>query len=426
MRISAPVAVTFASNVVPLLLVLAVIPGLARELDSATFGFFMVGWSSLGFTSLLDFGLGRAIAHYAARASGGEATTAAPLCQAAFALLAILGVALCGALMCAHWLARFFFAQWEETATAVRWLILCVPFAVLTAGARGALEGAARFNAAAGARVISAFLLIVVPAAVAHTHPTLSAIGVGFLAARLLAMAVTVSFERRYSGLLRWPSMRYRQNQASYRTVVSYSGWVGTSNLLGSLLAYFDRIALSLSSLVQVAVYSPPFELASRVLMVPGAIVTVLFTAFSRANRSSGEVRLILRRGYLSCLVWMAPTLVVLAVFAAEILGLWLGDSYRPEQQVIARYICLGVLLNGLGHVPVAALQGLGQPRMATFVHMVELLPVGLLFYWLVSINGAIGAAQAWAIRSGADLALMHLAYEHVLRRKVLSTEVEA
>ena len=414
---------TFASNVLPLLLVLVVIPGLARELDPATFGFFMVGWSSLGFTSLLDFGLGRAIAHYAARASGGDPVTATPLCQAAFALLAALGIALCIVLLGAHSIARFFFAQWADTASAVRWLIMCVPFAVLTAGARGALEGAARFNAAAAARVISALLLICVPALVAHTRPTLPAIGVGFLAARVLAMAVTVAIEHRYSGLLSWSFSRHGYDMASFRTVVSYSGWVGTSNLLGSLLAYVDRIALSLSSLVQVALYSPPFELASRVLMVPGAIVTVLFTAFSRASRSTDEVRLILRRGYLSCLVGMAPPLIVLSAFAAEILGLWLGQSYQPEQQVIARYVCLGVFLNGMGHVPVAALQGLGQPRMATLVHMVELLPTGLLFYWMVSANGAVGAAQAWTIRSAADLALMHLAYVRVLRRKVPSME---
>jgi O-antigen/teichoic acid export membrane protein len=416
MRFSGPVAVTFASNAVPLLLVLAVIPGLARELDKATFGFFMVGWSSLGFTSLLDFGLGRTIAHYAARASSGDARTFGPLCQAAFVLLAALGVALCAALLGVHSVARFFFADWAETAGAVRLLILCVPFAVLTAGARGALEGAAEFNAAAGARVIAAFLLIGIPAGAAHFHPTLTAIASGFLAARVLATLVTLAFERRHAGLLKWPTGTPVRS-GRFRSVIGYSAWVGTSNLLGSLLAYVDRIVLSLSSLVQVAVYAPPFELASRLLMIPGAIVTVLFTAFSRLERSTGEARAILGRGYRSCFVWMVPPLAVLAAFPAEILGLWLGESYRPEQQAIARYICAGVLLNGLGHVPVAALQGLGSPRLVTQVHLAEILPTGFLFYWLVSVGGATGAAQAWAIRAAADLMLMHLALLYTLRR---------
>jgi O-antigen/teichoic acid export membrane protein len=146
-------------------------------------------------------------------------------------------------------------------------------------------------------------------------------------------------------------------------------------------------------------------------------VVTVLFTALSRAGPAVDEAWAIARRGYLTVFAFVLPPLVILAAFPGPILQLWLGSAFHPGQEAIVRYVCLGVLANGLSHIPVAAMQGIGSPKAVSYIHLCELVPSAILFFWLISRSGAVGAAQAWAIRSAVDLFLMHVTLRARLRQ---------
>jgi O-antigen/teichoic acid export membrane protein len=106
-------------------------------------------------------------------------------------------------------------------------------------------------------------------------------------------------------------------------------------------------------------------------------------------------------------LLTTGPVVVVIWLFAGEVLQIWLGADFALESTVALQILAAGVLISSLAQTPFALLQGLGRPDIPAKFHLIE-LPVYICVAWfLVSKFGITGAAEAWTLRVALDALLL-------------------
>ena len=71
------------------------------------------------------------------------------------------------------------------------------------------------------------------------------------------------------------------------------------------------------------------------------------------------------------------------------------------------QFLAVGVFINCFAHVPYCFLQSLGRPDAAAKLFVCELIPYGLLAWWMVERHGIAGAAAAWSVRVAIEVVLL-------------------
>jgi O-antigen/teichoic acid export membrane protein len=200
------------------------------------------------------------------------------------------------------------------------------------------------------------------------------------------------------------------------------------SNVVSPMMVYLDRFLIgSIVSMSAVAFYVTPYEMITKLWVIPGALVAVLFPAFSAslATDPRAAVRL-LDRGVRFVFIALFPAVLVIDVLARPGLELWLGKDFADHSTRVLQWLAAGVLVNSMAQVPFAFIQGAGRPDLTAKLHFAE-LPVYLaLLWWGVSRFGIEGAAIVWLVRVTADGAVLALltravAEPHLPSRTVLS-----
>ena len=84
-----------------------------------------------------------------------------------------------------------------------------------------------------------------------------------------------------------------------------------------------------------------------------------------------------------------------------------MGADLAAASTPIWRWLAVGVLVNGLAHLPFAMLQGAGRTDVIAKIHLFELLPYMAGLWWALSHYGAVGAAVLWSLRVSVDAGLL-------------------
>jgi O-antigen/teichoic acid export membrane protein len=181
------------------------------------------------------------------------------------------------------------------------------------------------------------------------------------------------------------------------------------SNVVSPLMVYVDRFLIgSILSIAAVAYYATPYEVATKLWIVPTALVGVMFPAFSTAmvaDRTRGAM--LYRRAAKYAGVFLFPAGFVLIVFAQDLLQIWLGHEFAMHSTRVLQMLGLGVFTSGLAYVPFALIQGAGRPDITGKLHLVE-LPFYLTMVWYLTVHyGIIGTALAWLLRVTVDAILL-------------------
>ncbi|HEX9190315.1 MAG TPA: flippase [Vicinamibacteria bacterium] len=392
----------------PLLAALLAIPFILRGLGTERFGALSLAWMLIGYFSLFDLGLGRALTKLVAEmVAEGRESEVPGLAWTALHLMAGLGVV--GAALIA------LFSRWlvsgvlnvppelrGETRQAVYLLAASLPLVISTAGLRGLLEAKQRFFLVNALRVPMGVLTFAAPALVLPFSRSLAAV-VGALALlRVVSWALHLALCIRV-----FPTLT--EDMAFHPRLVApllrLGGWMTVTNVVGPFMAYLDRFLIGgLMTLAAVAYYVTPYEMVTRLLIVPYAIAQVLFPAFAAslvADRP--RAALLYDRGLKSVFLSLfLPTLLIVAL-APELLRLWLGAEFARESAGVLRWLAVGIFVNGLAQIPFALVQGAGRPDFTARLHLAE-VPFYLVgVYWLVRAGGVEGAAIAWTLRATVD-----------------------
>ena len=412
-------------QLLPLVVGVLTMPLLIDRVGLERFGFITLVWVLVGYASIFDFGIGRALIRtVAAHLASGDRQRAAASAHAGLIFLSLFGVALAALLAPASvWLVTSVLKLpaelVPEAAPAMVLLALSLPFVMVTTGFGGVMSAHQRFKALSLIRIVLGVASYLGPVAVAALlSRRLDAVVAVVLLLRVLGTGLHAWVCARQCGWrpqLAWPS------REATRELFSLGGWIAVSNFLGPMLSYLDRLLLAaLVPMRAVASYAMPYDVLSKTLIVPSSIMATLFPLASALSRGSEAAQRMLSESLRMLFLSMLPLIFILVVFARPGLESWLGLAIAEQGAPVMRILAVGVLLNALAQGPATLIQAAGEPRWMAKLHLAE-LPVFIAVLWLFTMHfGVIGTALASTLRSALDAAVVYgLAHRRVAQGRL-------
>lgn len=403
-------ALNGVGQILPVLAAVVAIPPVVVGLGESRFGVLAIAWMVLGYFT--ELGFGRATTKYVAEVLGrgemhrlGPIMWATVITQALLGVVAGIGLALAVPLLVTR-LLNIPPQLGQEALRSFYVVAWAVPVVLLSSAFRGVLEAAQRFDLVNLVRVPSAMATTLLPLLGVALGWDLPGIVMLLLVARIGA---TVSYFT--LAAFRFPELRRPAwNGGELAHVFRFGAWVTVSSVVSPVLVYLDRFMLgTLVSMAAVAYYTAPYELVSRLWIVPTSLVATLFPAFSTLSGRADwpRVEALAARSIKYVLMLVGTLALVVAGGASEILTLWLDPTFAARSTLALQVLAVGVLVNSVAHVPYSLVQGLGRADLTAKFHLLE-LPVQLALVWVcVSLWGIPGAALAWTVRVTLDAALL-------------------
>jgi O-antigen/teichoic acid export membrane protein len=410
-------------QLLPMAIGVVAIPPLVRSLGVERFGLLSLAWIVIGYFSLFDMGMGRALTKLVADKIGGnDEQSIPPLVWTSLFLMLVLGVI--------GGLVTLFISRWLvytalkvpptlqlETLRSFQLLAASIPIVTVTSGLRGILEAQQRFRILNFIRVPTSVFSFAGPLLVLPFSHSLVSVIVILMIGRLLGGLAHLA-----ACFHAVPALRH--NPALHRAVllplVRFGGWMTVSNVLGPLMVYADRFLIGgLLSVSAVAYYTTPFDLVGRLTFVSASITGVLFPAFATSLASNRErTALLVSRGVKYVFLAMFPVILVTVTFAPEGLRLWLGPAFASHSRSVLRWFATGVFINSVSTVPFALIQSAGRPSLTAKLHLFE-LPLYLVAVWTLTKRlGIEGAAIAWLGRIVLDTVLLFFFADRMLQHQ--------
>jgi O-antigen/teichoic acid export membrane protein len=398
----------------PLLVALVTIPPLIEGLGTARFGVLSIAWMVVGYFSLFDFGLGRALTQLIARAvARGDTAQVPALFWAALALMTALGAL--GALTVAALSPWLVAEQLEipvdlerETLHSFYLLAASIPIVIWTTALRGALEAYERFGWINLVRVPLGVMTYLGPVLVLPYSNELPAMVLVLVCIRALSCAVYFAVCLRL-----YPTLRQRPNieRPLVRALLGFGGWTTVSNIAAPLLLYLGRFVIAiLISAEAVAYFSTPYDIVINLLIIPAVLVSVLFPRFaSQFEAGDRGVVTLYRSSLLLNGAIMVPLSVATYLLAEPALAWWINPEFAANGHRVAELLALGALLNSFGHLSQAVVQAYGRPDLTAKLHLLELALYVPYLWWLIEQQGIVGAALAWVVRVTLSTAVLGL-----------------
>ena len=418
----------FAGQILPLAIAAVAIPVLIHHLGVERFGVLTLVWILVGYFSLFDLGIGRAVTKLLAeRIALQDHEGAANLVWTAMACMLFLGACFGGVLFAlAPWLTHSALkippTLQGEVAHSLPWLAMAVPFVTLTCGLRGMLEAQQNFAAVNALRAAFGFISYLAPLAVLPFSNSLYAIVLTLAGARIVSCVLHFMVCRR---CVKGFSLHLTWDKAAFRALLGFGGWLTVSNIISPMMVYLDRFLIgSVVSISAVAYYAAPFDAVTKLWLIPAALSGVLFPAFSGALAVDDHQRTtsLYERSIASTFAILFPIILGIVLFAPEGLTLWLGADFSRRSAVVLQILAIGVFTNSLANMPYALLQASGRPDLTAKLHLVEVPCYLALLYWGVRVRGIEGAALAWTVRLSAEALVLFLLLRAVLAPRLWIT----
>jgi O-antigen/teichoic acid export membrane protein len=399
---------SFAGQLAPALIALFAVPPLLRGLGIDRFGVLSLAWTVVGYFGLFDLGLGWALTRVLSeRLSTGREEELPGLIWTSLALLVGLGLvgAICLALLSpllVHVLLRVPAPMVSETLSAFRIIACALPAVIGGAGLTGVLAAHQRFGMISAVRIPLAALSYLGPLIVLAFSTSLVPLVSVIVATRYVGSGVTLALCLRVvRGLRRVVQPRL----ALLAPLLRLGGWITVTNLVGPLMVNLDRFLIgALLTLAAVSYYATPFDLVSRIWLLSGPVVAVLFPALASSHAvDRPRAARLFQHGLRFVFAVLFPSALAIATLAPQGLRLWLGPEFAAQSTRPLQILAVGMFVNGLAHLALAVVQGVGRPSWAGRLHLVE-LPLYLAgAWWLVRTRGIEGAAIAWTVRATID-----------------------
>ncbi len=414
---------------IPLIVAVFTIPIIIRALGTDRFGILTLAWVLIGYLGLFDMGLGRALTKLVAEKLGSNSNGDIPslIWTALFVMLGIGIIVALFASMVLPFLARDLLKVpaylKSETFTAFLILILFTPVIIISVGFRGVLDAYQRFDLTNAVRIPLGLFTFIAPLLVIPFSVSLVPLFVVLMAGRLVAMLVQMFFCFRIIPELRKKITIHRPMVGA---LLKFGGWMTITNIIAPLMMYADRLFIgTMISVTAVAYYATPGEVVTKLLLISGSLMGVLFPAFSSTfeNDRKKTVSLFFK-GIKFIYLIMFPIVLVILTLAGEGLAFWLGAEFAHQSTLILQLMGIAILFISLGQVPYSLIQGVGRPDITAKLHMIE-FPFYLVILWLsIQRFGTRGAAFAWMIRAMIDSTLLTILARRLLGQsaKVMSS----
>ncbi|PUA20527.1 flippase [Glaciimonas sp. PCH181] len=402
-----------AGTGLPFLLGAVTIPYLVKHIGVEAFGILTLVWALIGYFSLFDFGLGRALTQQVASCLTSNDQSRVPhLVKSGLIFTAVAGIfggfilAILSGELGHNWLKVSLSLQ-EDTARCLLIAALGIPLTTVTTGLRGVLEAYEDFKGVNLLRIGLGAANFGLPAlSVMFFGPSLTLIVITLIVTRLIVLGAHVLMMNR-----KVPKgwIKSKSSTKDVKGLLSFGIWMTVSNIISPLMVTADRFVISaILGASAVAYYTVPFEVLIRVLVVPAALTSALFPRLASKIRDDiAEANILYRNSIKIVAAVLLPTCLIIAIGSYWGISLWLGKDFAEKSWIIVSVMSLGLLLNGIAFVPFAAVQAAGDAKITARLHIFELLIYVPLLFLFLHLFGLIGAAIVWVIRVGLDLVLL-------------------
>ncbi|MDQ7857869.1 MAG: flippase [Armatimonadota bacterium] len=390
------------------------LPAIVRGLGADRFGLLALAWSLISAFTVFDLGLGRAVTKFVAEALGAGRRKDVPqilwpavATQTALAGVGALALAALAPAAVAHVL-RVAPEFRGEAVRALQVVAATLPVVLVALTFQGALQAAQRFDILTVVRTAASASMFLVPLAGVMLGWDLPAMLLAILIVRVLALAVVlIACDRVLGGLRPDP----RRRGPALRGLLTFGAWASASAIVQFLLAPADRLVIGGElSMAALAHYAIPRELISRLgVVATGSAAMVLFPAFSALSgaRDLERLRVLFGRATKYLVLVAVPGFGLVAVFAEELLGAWLGPALAAASAPALRILAAGGALQALATSLLVLLQGLGRADLTGRLHLAQAPAYLAALWWMVRLRGIEGAALVWSGRVALDVVVM-------------------
>ncbi len=395
---------------VPLVFALIFIPALINILGKERFGILSLSWAIIGYFSFFDFGIGKSVTKVISERIGKNDSTQIP----SIFWNSLLFIALISAIVVS---AGLFFMpsiiknyinisteNFNEALKTFYLILFSIPIVTTTTSVRGFLEAYQKFDVVNFYRVILGISTFVLPYIVALLIDSLFWIVFSLLFIRLLVWIFYINSSFKTNKALS-SNFKLKLDFNILKPVFRISIWITIVNIVGPIILYSDRFLISsLLSLTAVTYYSTPYEMITKLLILPTAFVGVLFPTFSASfNNNPEQSRQLFVRSVKFIYLILFPVVLLISTFSYEILYLWLDEKFAVESHLVLKYLAIGILFSSLSSIPNNFFQGIGKPNIPAILNLIELPIYIILMYLFIKWYGIEGAALFWMIAAGID-----------------------
>lgn len=393
--------------IIPTIVAIPSLGVLARTLGTESFGLFTLAFAVVGYASIFDAGLTRAVIREISifRDDKTERNNIISTATISVALLGILAAVII--YFSVHKIGVFLNVSVQLTddfEKSFKVLSLAVPIFLVNQIWLASLEGMERFGNINIQRTISSSCLAIIPAFFAYYYHSLYYAMLGLVIGRIISLAISFLFSREIILTAGW-SFKFQ----TLKRLIMFGGWITVSNIISPVMVYFDRFVIShVLGANKVAFYTAPSEAVARLLNIPAALSRALFPKLSSSTLVTDKNKLE-RLSYILMLIACLPILLVGMVFANKIMVIWMGPDYAGEPAMILRILLVGFIFNALAQIPFSKIQAAGYAKITATLHMFELLPYLLALYYLTIHFSLIGTALAWSLRVSLDFIALYI-----------------
>lgn len=389
------------------------IPLVISHIGIDRFGLLTIAWTVVGYLTIFDFGIGRALTLHISRLLGsGRTHEVAPVVRSGLIVMGLISLAGPVSILCFNdaliaWL-KIKPAYMDETRSAFLMLGFAIPLVVLSSGLRGILEAFQRFDVTNGVRVLQGVWNFIGPVLVLPFSLRLDAMVAALIVGRIVT---TIAYALAVYNAMPAASSSTQPGAVKLRELVSYGGWTTVSNLVSPVMEYMDRFFISsMLGAAVVAFYTTPYELVFRLNFISEGILGVLFPWMSKrletsADGSARDDMMWLGIKLMSACVF--PLVLFVVIVAHPLLRLWLGPIFEEKSALALQILALGLLINSLAKVPSNLIQAKGRSDITALLHLIELPFYVLCLRWALLRYGIEGAAVMWTLRMLLDLGLL-------------------
>jgi len=384
------------------------IPTLIKGFGTERFAILTLAWALIGYFSIFDLGISRGITKLTSEKLGeGEINDIPSIIWTGVLMMLIIG--LIGTLILSTTSSYLVMKVLEipeklkdETLKAILLISFSIPIVIITSSLRGILEAFQRFDFMNYTRIPIGALTYLSPLILIPFTKNLFYIIGTLVLVRLIELLLNCFFCLRILPVL---AKKIDIKRSLVKSLIKFGSWITTSNIVGPLLAYLDRFLISsMITINAVAYYATPYEVNSRLMIIPSAIVGVLFSAFGATYNQNRELTgKIFFGGLKYTYLLIFPLILLIISFAKEGLSLWLGKDFAIESTVVLQILAFGQLFNSLSFMPTGLIQAAGRGDITAKINAIELPIYLLILYSLVNVYGIKGAAIAYLLRSIFD-----------------------
>lgn len=391
--------------IIPSLIAIPSLGYLARHLGPEKFGLFTLATALVGYASIFDAGLTRAVIREISFYRD-DSQEVKKIVSNSTVILTMLGFLGGGCIYFGAGNIVSFLNVKEalrvETKTAIEILGITLPLFLLNQAWLGILEGYEKFKKINFIKTFNSSFIVGLPAFFVFFNNSLVYAVIGLLTARLLSIIITFVACKHHilkSGL--------RLDYGTATRLLKYGGWITVSNIISPLMAYLDRFFISNTlGAAHVAFYTAPSEGVQRLSIFPGALSRAVFpklSSLSAKNEKNKQKKL----AYLLMAGAIFPLCLIGFLFSEEIMVTWMGTEFSGVPSLILKILIIGYFFNCIAQIPFADIQASGKSKTTAMLHLCEVLPYFALLFMLVNFYGIIGAAFAWSIRTTIDCLLL-------------------